>query len=193
MRRPSSTSFASPGSSATRASPKVVHVYEPHLLTHFGANWGRAARPPETLIARLAYPSDRLDAVEVLPGPEAEAAAALVRGYRDTPWNAAQLDHVLAELAAWSRLSGIPLVCTEFGVLRLKLDAESRLAWLTDARTALERHGIPWTVWDYADVFGIATATGRVERWRDGAVVPADRSAPSRAFDALALSALGPR
>jgi hypothetical protein len=176
-----------------RRVAQVVHVYEPHLLTHFGANWGRAARPPETLIARLAYPSERLDAVDVLPGPEAEAAAGLVRAYRGTPWNAAQIDRVVAELAAWSRLSGIPLVCTEFGVLRLKLDADSRFAWLTDARAALERYGIPWSVWDYADVFGIATATGRVERWRDGAIVPADRNAPARAFDAPALTALGLR
>ena len=172
---------------------QVVHFYEPHLLTHFGATWGRAARPPETLIARLAYPSDRLDAVEVLPGAESDAAAALVRAYRDAPWDAARVGREVAAVAAWSAASGTPVAVTEFGALRLKLDAPSRLAWLADAREALEGHGMAWSVWDYADVFGIATATGRVERWRDGAVVPADRGSPARAFDPAALAALGLR
>ncbi|HEY0837993.1 MAG TPA: VpsF family polysaccharide biosynthesis protein [Azospirillum sp.] len=173
----------------------VVHFYEPHLITHFGANWGAASRPPESQITALAYPSYRTDpaAVAILPGPETAAARALVRDYAAQPWDAARLDRLVAGIAAWGRAHGVPVVCTEFGVLRRKLPPESRRAWLTDARTALERHGIPWTVWDYADVFGIATSVGSVELWRDGAVVPADPKAIRRAFDPDALAALGLR
>jgi len=173
----------------------VVHFYEPHLFTHFGANWGTASRPPESQIAALAYPSHRLDpaTVAIRPGPETAKAQALVRAYAAAPWDAATLDRLVAEIAAWSRANGVPVVVTEFGVLRLKVPPESRRAWLSDARAALERHGIPWTVWDYADVFGIATAVGPVELWRDGAVVPADPKAIRRAFDPDALAALGLR
>jgi hypothetical protein len=32
-----------------------------------------------------------------------------------------------------------------------------RARWVADVRTALERHGIGWTLWDYAGAFGIVT------------------------------------
>jgi len=47
-------------------------------------------------------------------------------------------------------------MCNEFGVYRAKTPECSRLHWLQDVRTALERHGIGWAMWDYADGFGVA-------------------------------------
>ena len=32
-----------------------------------------------------------------------------------------------------------------------------REAWLKDVRTALERHGIGWAMWDYSGSFGVVT------------------------------------
>ncbi|HEX8872263.1 MAG TPA: hypothetical protein VF758_05825, partial [Candidatus Acidoferrum sp.] len=47
------------------------------------------------------------------------------------------------------------LVCNEFGVYRKTAQPADRARWLNDVRTALERHGIGWTMWDYAGGFGV--------------------------------------
>jgi endoglucanase len=82
-------------------------------------------------------------------------------------------------------------MCTEFGVLRVRIDAASRHRWIADVRRALERHAIGWSIWDYADLFGIATASGDVDYLGDGAVTPRDPRDPRRAFDPAAIAALG--
>ncbi len=33
--------------------------------------------------------------------------------------------------------------------------AADRAAWIKDMRTALEKNGISWTMWDYAGGFGV--------------------------------------
>jgi hypothetical protein len=85
----------------------------------------------------------------------------------------------------------VALVCTEFGALRKSLDPVSRNNWLRDMRTNLANAGVGWSVWDYADFFGIATATGLTQTTRDGVIVPADPLNPGRKFDASTLAALG--
>lgn len=42
---------------------------------------------------------------------------------------------------------------------------EDRAAWLSDLRTALEKHGMGWTMWDYSGGFGVVTK-------KDGKAVP---------------------
>jgi hypothetical protein len=39
--------------------------------------------------------------------------------------------------------------------MRTYIDPASRLAWLADARAALEAAGIGWTVWELDGLFGI--------------------------------------
>ena len=47
-------------------------------------------------------------------------------------------------------------------MLRAASPPDDRVAWLRDVRTALERHRIGWTAWDYAGGFGIVDGpTGR--------------------------------
>lgn len=171
----------------------VFHFYSPHIFTHFGATWGSHSRPPYTLIDSIRYPAARMDrgAMDVREGTGRERALRVLGDYIERRWDAARLEAEIGEIAAWASRNGVRVICTEFGVIRTRVDAESRLNWLKDARTALERHGIPWTVWDYADVFGIAVATGEVTRSRDGAVAPRDKSDPRRRFDEAALDALG--
>jgi hypothetical protein len=39
-----------------------------------------------------------------------------------------------------------------------------RIAWLQDTRTALEKHGIGWTMWDYGGGFSVVNKTnGRAQ------------------------------
>jgi hypothetical protein len=61
----------------------------------------------------------------------------------------------------------VPLICNEFGVFRTYSDPRDREAWLQDVRTALERHGIGWAMWDYSGSFGVVTK-------KDGHATPDD-------------------
>jgi len=42
-------------------------------------------------------------------------------------------------------------------VFRTYSDPRDREAWVKDVRTALERHGIGWAMWDYSGSFGVVT------------------------------------
>ena len=48
-------------------------------------------------------------------------------------------------------------MCNEFGVYRRVAPATDRVRWIADVRTALQMHGIGWTMWDYAGGFGLVT------------------------------------
>jgi aryl-phospho-beta-D-glucosidase BglC (GH1 family) len=60
-------------------------------------------------------------------------------------------------VAAWAEHWGVPVICNEFGVYRENTEAKDRAAWLTDVRTALEKHGIGWAMWEYHGGFGVVT------------------------------------
>jgi endoglucanase len=144
-------------------------------------------------VSRVIYPSTEMTmtAAGIRLGPQRQAAEKLVRAYIDRPWTAETVEGRIAAAAGWARRAGVRLMCTEFGVLRPRIDPGSRYRWIADVRAALERHGIGWSIWDYADLFGIAAAQGNVDYLPDGATAPRDPANPRRAFDPAALAALG--
>jgi len=137
--------------------PNVIynfHFYEPHTFTHQGATWGL---PWWHYVHGLAYPSNR---------ESAEKAAALVPDamnrlpvlrYGMEHWNADRIDMEIGQAAAWGKKWNVPLVCNEFGVYRPNADPKDRAAWIRDVRTALEKYGIGWTMWEYDSTFGVVT------------------------------------
>ena len=72
-------------------------------------------------------------------------------------WDATRIDAETKQAAGWAARRGVPLVCNEFGVHRKYADPQDRAAWLRDVRTALEKNGIGWTMWDYSGEFGVVT------------------------------------
>ena len=130
------------------------HFYEPHIFTHQGATWG-------------AYYWHWLRGLKYPSSPEsAERAAALVPDevdrlqvirYGRDHWDAARIESEIKQAAEWARRREVPLVCNEFGVYREYSDPQDRAAWLHDVRTAFERNGIGWTMWDYSGSFGVVT------------------------------------
>ena len=137
--------------------PNVIynfHFYEPHIFTHQGATWG-------------AYSWHWLRGLQYPLNPEsAERVAALVPNavdrlpvirYGYDHWDAARIEAEMKQAAEWAHQRGVPLVCNEFGVYRDYADPRDRDAWLRDVRTALERNGIGWTMWDYSGSFGVVT------------------------------------
>ena len=84
------------------------------------------------------------------------AARQLMIKYGEENWNAAKIEEVIAEGAAWAAKHGVHLTCNEFGVYR-KAPAADRNRCIEDTRKALEKHAIGWSMWDYATEFGVAT------------------------------------
>ena len=137
--------------------PNVIynfHFYEPHIFTHQGATWGAYFWH---WVKGLHYPSSPESAAKVASGvPDAVDRLAVIR-YGQEHWDAARIDAEIAQVAEWARQRGVPVVCNEFGVYREYADPRDRKAWIHDVRTALERQGMGWTLWDYSGSFGVVT------------------------------------
>lgn len=130
------------------------HFYEPHLFTHQGATWGESYWH---WLKNLPYPStpeNVKDAAALVPYPEKRLS---VERYGMQRWNAARMDEEFAQIAAWGEHWNVPLTCNEFGVYRHAARPEDRAAWIRDVRSALEKNGIGWTMWDYSGGFGVVT------------------------------------
>jgi endoglucanase len=149
----------------------AFHFYSPHIFTHQGATWGSYFWH---WVKGLKYPSSPETAAKVAESvPDAMDRMAVVR-YGQDHWDAGRIDAEITQVDRWARQRGVPVVCNEFGVYREYVDPKDREAWIHDVRTAVERHGIGWTMWDYSGSFSVVTK-------KDG------RTAP----DAVTLRALG--
>jgi len=137
--------------------PNIIynfHFYEPHIFTHQGANWGAYSWH---WLHGLSYPSspESADRAAALEPDEVNRLAVIRYGYEH--WDATRIDAETKQAAGWAARRGVPLVCNEFGVHRKYADPQDRAAWLRDVRTALEKNGIGWTMWDYSGEFGVVT------------------------------------
>src|SRR5262245_13011603 len=84
------------------------------------------------------------EAAEVMAAPMATATSTAT-------------DILTKQIGAWATKRNVRLMCNEFGVYRRVAPASDRARWIGDVRTALEMHGIGWTMWDYAGDFGLVT------------------------------------
>ncbi|MDT5270507.1 MAG: endoglucanase [Acidobacteriota bacterium] len=140
----------------------TFHFYEPHNFTHQGATWGADFWP---YLKGVPYPGSPELIAPLVAAAERENVRAVLKDYGEQRWDAARVEREIAKASEWARVRGVVLMCNEFGVYRAYTHAPDRLRWLTDVRTALERHGIGWTMWDYAGGFGVAVREkgGRAE------------------------------
>ena len=147
------------------ADPNIIynfHYYEPFAFTHQGATW---AGPNLPFYKNVPYPSSP-DAVKVLLDtiPDDPARYNLLR-YGEDNWNAQRINRELAAAATWAAKHRVYITCNEFGTFRKVVKAADRVAWLQDMRTALEKHGIGWTMWDYAGGFSVVNkVSGQAQR-----------------------------
>lgn len=137
--------------------PNIIyafHFYEPFLFTHQGADWSTYSLH---WLHGLGYPSNPNSAkrAAALEPDEVNRLAVIRYGYEH--WDAVRIDAEMKQAAEWAQRRGVPLICNEFGVYLKYADPPDRVAWLRDVRTALEKNGIGWTMWDYSGEFGIIT------------------------------------
>jgi endoglucanase len=128
------------------------HFYEPFAFTHQGATW---AGPNLSFYKNIPYPSNPESVSKVLDTIQDEPARYNLLRYGEDRWNAARIDREIAVAAAWAAKYHVPLTCNEFGTFRNFAPPADRAAWIRDMRTALEKYGIGWTMWDYAGGFAV--------------------------------------
>jgi endoglucanase len=132
------------------------HYYEPFAFTHQGATW---AGPNLPFFKNVPYPSSPEAVRALLDTIQDDPARYNLLRYGEDRWNAARIDHEISLAAAWAAKYQVPVTCNEFGTFRNFAPPADRAAWIADMRTALEKHGIGWTMWDYAGGFGVVTKT----------------------------------
>jgi endoglucanase len=131
----------------------VFHFYEPHIFTHQQATWGAYYW---RWVKGLQYPSSPENAAQVAEKvPQAVDRLYVIR-YGQDHWDASRIESEINQAADWAKQNHVPMICNEFGVFRFGADPEDRIRWISDVRTALERHNIGWAMWDYSDSFGVA-------------------------------------
>ena len=129
------------------------HCYDPFIFTHQGASW---AGPVQAALKNVPYPPSPEAIEKVLPDIANDAAKRNLTQYGKESWGMARFESIFGAAVAWAAKHGVALTCNEFGVFR-NAAAPDRCRCIADARTALEKHGIGWCMWDYAGGFSVAT------------------------------------
>jgi endoglucanase len=130
------------------------HFYRPHIFTHQGAPWGRAFWRH---LAAVPYPSSAENVAPIAGVTTDDVSRLLVTRYGHEQWNGLRIRAEIQQAADWAKQRNVRVMCNEFGVYRRVATASDRVRWIADVRTALEMHGIGWTMWDYAGDFGLVT------------------------------------
>lgn len=127
----------------------TFHVYAPMVFSHQGADW---ADPSFGTIRGLQYPPQQpnLDIIE-----HQASAKRLADLQEYGRLGRSIVANEVAVAADWAKRNKVPMVVTEFGVYRAVVPPQSRIAWLRDVRTTLERSHIGWSVWEYNGGFAV--------------------------------------
>ena len=129
------------------------HYYTPHYFTHQGASW--SSNTASHLTKGVPYPSKPDDVTKLQQEVPTPAEKLEITEYAYDNWNASRIGAEIDLAAQWAHERHVPLTCNEFGVYRLYTDPAQRMAWIHDVRSALEKDGIGWTMWDYRGGFGV--------------------------------------
>lgn len=157
----------------------TFHSYDPFLLTHQGATWaGDFIR----YVTGLPYPPYKVARAELdaaletirrrirdeAPWTRRDGMLAYLDEQIATMDTKEKLDAIVDrpfEIAAkWAKANGIEpgnIYLGEFGMIRQEygnpyvVPAAERAAYVSDMIEHAERHGFPWSIWEYGGSFGI--------------------------------------
>ena len=132
------------------------HYYDPFAFTHQGASW---AGPNLQFYRHVPYPSSPESVAKMLDTVTDEPARLNLLHYGEDRWDAERIDRDISMAAEWGARHHVVVTCNEFGAFRAYSNPADRARWIADIRVALEKHGIGWTMWDYAGGFGVVNKT----------------------------------
>lgn len=187
------------------SDPNVIyamHYYSPSTFTHQGADWTSQRGIAE--LRGVPWPAFLPELQNAMDSAMSVGALKLLQRYRTEDWDANRIDWDMRLAAEWSKRWGVRLVINEFGDFKTFSPPESRVRWLHDVRSSMDRYGLAWAMWDYAAGFDL-TVKGEDGRTIDPAVgaalgllpmrpwmVPDPvRSAPLPAFSGIRTVQLG--
>lgn len=155
------------------------HMYEPHVFTHqqpptegdygSGLPWPNSGMTAEQAIAGLRDTMTAAGVPELDQYRQIGAVLPAVQEYFSETWDEARLEARIGEAVAWANRHGIPtsrLFMGEFGVIVQSADRKigapeaDRSRYIRAARSIAEAHGIPWSVWEYSNPFGMTVIVG---------------------------------
>lgn len=144
------------------ALPNVIytfHDYEPFPFTHQGATW---TDPRVRPLRGIPYPSTPQDIAPKLHEEPSLAAQYFLDQYGMDRWNADRVERTISYAARWGQLHKVPVYCGEFGAFQKYAPPKMRAQWLHDMRSALEKNGIGWCMWDYQGGFNVVNKVNGV-------------------------------
>jgi len=147
---PVSTSYALSQLPASKDDNVVYtfHLYAPMVFTHQDADW---AGPDYGSVHGLQWPPSEPNLTNV----QRKATANVQQDFKLIRQHGiAMIPDEISAAAEWGRQNHTHVMVTEFGVYRAA-PLQSRLAWMQQARMALEKFDIGWTVWEYDGGFAI--------------------------------------
>jgi hypothetical protein len=150
------------------------HMYDPHSFTHqrldnpnefaSGLPWPSSAGSAREVIEKL---EARMTAAGMSPAARAINMAQMrkpIADYFAHGWGPAELHARIGEAVAWAKANGIPvqrLFMGEFGAILISADGRQgapdadRLRYDEAVRETAESYGIPWSLWEYSNPYGM--------------------------------------
>ena len=128
------------------------HFYDPFLFTHQGASW--AGWVPAVLGNNIPYPSSPAAVAPLVAAATNTELKDALNWYGSQKINIDSLDKWIKVAVDWAAANKVPLINNEFGSYSPNAPRQSRLNYLKDVRTVMEKYKIGWAMWECDEGFG---------------------------------------